>query len=329
MDLITQGLIGAVAAQTIAGKRPRLAALIGAVAGLLPDADGLLGLSENPLLSLEYHRHFSHALLFIPLGALLASLLLWPLLRDRLSFKALYIYSVAGYATHGLLDACTGYGTHLLWPFTDARTAWNIISIIDPVFTLALLAGLILALRRISPIPARAALGFGLLYLSFGLIQHQRAESVLREVASDRGHQPSRVLIRPTLGNLLLWRGIYEVDSAEGRHFYVDAYRTGLSTTHYPGESAPAFVPPDNLTAEQQAQLPLIHLLADNYLAPLPDNPKRIGDLRYGMPPQSVTPLWGAEIQTEGGFTTFNQSREVSSAGRDDFVDMLLGKPLD
>ena len=88
------------------------------VAGLLPDADALIYSASDPLLQLEYHRHFSHALVFIPFGAALATLLLWPLLRHHIPLGALYRYALLGYGTGGLLDACTSYGTHLLWPFS-------------------------------------------------------------------------------------------------------------------------------------------------------------------------------------------------------------------
>ena len=43
---------------------------------------------------------------------------------------------VFGYATHGLLDACTSYGTVLFWPFSNERLTWNNISIVDPLLTI-------------------------------------------------------------------------------------------------------------------------------------------------------------------------------------------------
>ena len=42
-----------------------------------------------------------------------------------------------GYGTGGLLDTCTSYGTHLLWPFSTTPMAWSIIAIVDPVFTVS------------------------------------------------------------------------------------------------------------------------------------------------------------------------------------------------
>ncbi len=46
----------------------------GWVAGVLPDIDGFFLVSDDPLAYLEYHRHFTHALLFVPVGGLVAAL---------------------------------------------------------------------------------------------------------------------------------------------------------------------------------------------------------------------------------------------------------------
>ena len=56
-----------------------------------------------------------------------------------MNFKTIYIASFLGYATHGLLDACTSYGTLLFWPFSNERVTWNNISIVDPIFTIPVL----------------------------------------------------------------------------------------------------------------------------------------------------------------------------------------------
>ena len=61
-------------AQAVLGKRlGRVAALAGAIGGELPDADILLPFAD-PALPMEYHRHFTHALAFIPVAGLLALL---------------------------------------------------------------------------------------------------------------------------------------------------------------------------------------------------------------------------------------------------------------
>ena len=110
MDPISQGTVGAAFAQSTANKKNILRiGIIGFLAGLAPDLDVLIRSSNDPILFLEYHRQFSHSLFFIPFGSLIVALLIYPLVKGSMSFKTVYVASFLGYATHGLLDACTSY----------------------------------------------------------------------------------------------------------------------------------------------------------------------------------------------------------------------------
>jgi inner membrane protein len=103
------------------------------------------------LLAIEYHRHFTHALAFIPVGGVLAASPWLLQQRHRPDWRPLLVAGTLGYATHGVLDACTNYGTHLLWPFSPVRVAWHWITTIGPLLTLILLVGLVFAVRRQLP----------------------------------------------------------------------------------------------------------------------------------------------------------------------------------
>ncbi len=141
MDPMTQGVLGASVPQAISHKKHMVAAtLFGAISGMSPDLDSLIRSDIDPLLHLEFHRQFSHSLFFIPIGSLICALVFYYLLAKRweISFKLTYLFCFLGYATHGLLDSCTSYGTQLLWPFSSERFSWNTISIVDPLFTLPL-----------------------------------------------------------------------------------------------------------------------------------------------------------------------------------------------
>ena len=121
MDPLTQGTVGAAFSQSSADKENILKiSVIGFLAGVAPDLDVLIQSSTDPILFLEYHRQFSHSLFFIPFGSLIVAALIFPLFKKSMSFKTIYIASFLGYATHGLLDACTSYGTLLFWPFSNA-----------------------------------------------------------------------------------------------------------------------------------------------------------------------------------------------------------------
>ncbi|MBI1886767.1 MAG: metal-dependent hydrolase, partial [Nitrosomonadales bacterium] len=162
MDILTHGLLGGTLAQSCSKKEEtRTATVTGFLAALLADADALIRSGTDPLLVLEYHRQFTHSLIFIPAGALLVTLLLWPAfkaLRYPIAFRRIYLYALLGCATSGLLDACTSYGTHLLWPFTGERIAWSIVPIFDPLFSLLLGAMLLFGLRSRKTLAARIGL---------------------------------------------------------------------------------------------------------------------------------------------------------------------------
>ncbi|MGH7830674.1 MAG: metal-dependent hydrolase, partial [Candidatus Binatia bacterium] len=70
MDPITQGLLGGVAAQSLYRKPvPRFVPWVAAVSAMTPDLDLFIRSKEDPLLVFEYHRQFTHSLVFIPFGA--------------------------------------------------------------------------------------------------------------------------------------------------------------------------------------------------------------------------------------------------------------------
>ena len=91
------------------------------MSGLAPDLDVLIRSSTDPLLSLSTTGSLPIRF-FIPFGALIVALLIFPLVRRSLSLKTVYLASFLGYATHGFLDACTSYGTLLFGLFPMSVT---------------------------------------------------------------------------------------------------------------------------------------------------------------------------------------------------------------
>lgn len=63
MDLLTQGLLGAALAQAGSKQQEtRVATGVGFFAGLIADADILIQSDQDPLLTVEFHRHFTHSI---------------------------------------------------------------------------------------------------------------------------------------------------------------------------------------------------------------------------------------------------------------------------
>lgn len=303
MDPVSQAALGAVLPQSTARtEKLAAAALVGGLAGMAPDLDVLIRSDTDPLLFLEYHRHFTHALVFIPVGATLCSLALWPLLRRWLAFAEIWLFALLGYATHGVLDACTTYGTQLLWPFSNARIAWNNVSVIDPLFTGPLLVGIALAVVRRRAAWARVGMAWAILYLLLGVWQNHRAEQAGLELAHSRGHQPSRLEAKPGFANLLLWKVIYEHEE----RFYVDAIRMGREPRVYQGGSVPRLNPAVHLPwladDSQQAQdLARFRWFSDGFLAVDSDNPMLVVDMRYSVLPNEADGLWGIIFDPDAG----------------------------
>jgi len=333
MDPVSQGFLGAALPQSVSNKNEiRLAALIGFLAGLLADIDVVIRSSSDPLLFLDYHRQFTHSIIFIPIGGLIAAGFCWLFLKNRLNFRNIYFYAVLGYGTHCFLDACTNYGTQLLWPFSDVRIAWNNVSIIDPLFTIPLMVIVLIAVFRKSVFTARLGLLFAVCYLLFGLYQRERAEDALLDLAESRGHRPERVLVHPSIGNLLVWRSIYEADGI----YYVQAVRVSpLSGAKiYEGGSIKAFYPKqelDDLNPDSvlSSDIKRFSKFAKSYLVVLPDYPDTIGDLRMAILPNSITPIWGIRFDPDSQdehVTMENYERSIDSNKIQTFISMILGR---
>lgn len=332
MDPLTQGLVGAAFATSFAKKdKLKMAAICGGLGGMAPDLDILIRSSTDSLLAIEFHRHFTHSLAFVPIGGLIVAAFLYLFFRKRSSFKYVYIYTTLGMLTHGLLDACTSYGTRLLWPFDDLRVSWNIISIIDPIYTLTLLIFLILCLVRKSRFLIRFGFALSLLYLTFGFIKHEKVKSFVSGVAKSRGHQIERILLNPTIGNNILWRSVYQYDG----NYYVDAVymplfsvpimKEGVSLEVIDKESVFPEIGQDSI---QREDIRRFSYFSQDYIYLHPDYENMIADLRYGTFPYDYKSLWGITINPDdpNKHAIFDNLRNINDSHYDEFWLMLKGQ---
>lgn len=331
MDPITHGITGAAASQLFSGKEEiRSASVVGMVSAMLADLDIFIHFPSDPLFNIEVHRQFTHSLFFVPFGALIACGLLWYFFKNQLSFRKIYFFSFTGYLTSGLLDACTSYGTQLLWPFVDSRFAWNIISVVDPVFTLGLMifTGWVFLKKRKRTI--LFAWSWIVLILSTGIIQNYRAAEAGYRLAAESGHTVKSALVKPTIGNNILWRFMY----IAGDSVYTHAIRTGYTSgiTIYPGESASLINPSDEFIGIEESVLfrdiLRFQKLSEGYLIWHPEEENVLGDARYAMLPTKLSPLWGVKID-EGSpqnHVEFLYFRDAGIQVRHKFQKMLFGQ---
>ena len=188
MEPATQALLGAATAELVAGKTLRGRALgWGAVIGMSPDLDVLLGPLHDGYGSWLYHRGTTHSLWFgFVAGPLLGYLLWrWRDLGREDTLPGWIRIGIFALLTHPLLDGFTPYGTQFFAPFDRTRFAWNGVAIVDPAYSLMLGAGVVIALRRSLPEATRrlgllAGVILSSAYLALGLVVNERVVSDLR-----------------------------------------------------------------------------------------------------------------------------------------------------
>ena len=319
MDPFTQGIVGTTVAQSGAKKNTLIiASVIGLLAGLAADLDIFIRSSVDPLLFLQYHRHFTHSIFFIPFGALICTVVFYYLFCKRLnlSFKETYFFSFLGYATHGIIDSFTTYGTLLFWPFTDQRIAWNTISVIDPLFTIPIFIFVILSIQRKNKKFSFYAIIWMFFYQTIAYTQKLRAEDLIYDYAQTLNHKVELIEAKPSFGNIIVWKVIY----SSSEKYYVNAIRLSLDHKIYPGESLEKLdvsksFPWLDAKSQQAKDVEKFRWFSNGYLGVDKKNRDIIYDVRFSTIPNQVEGLWG--IKLDENKNDFEHVEYVTNRKRD------------
>ena len=202
MDPVSQAALGAVVAHAAAHRTLGARALaMGAAAGAMPDLDVLWSVAGDAFDQMRMHRGITHSLFFAPVVGPLLGYLAWRWEKrggtDRL--RAWMLALSLALLSHPLLDLTTPYGTQLLLPFSDARFAIWAMPIIDPVYTVLLLAGVIVAWRRPDWRAASlTALGLSTGYLGYAWYLNGQAADMARAQLHAEGIEYAEVAAFPT-----------------------------------------------------------------------------------------------------------------------------------
>lgn len=229
MDSLTQILLGGAVAAAVAPPEHRRAALLaGAGLGTLPDLDSLpiWLLTDDPVALMTLHRGASHSLFVLPLvGALL-----WWLFHRRggrvAQAPVRWFWAIQlALVTHPLLDAFTVYGTQLLWPLSTPPVMWSSLFIIDPLYTVWLLAACAAAFAWRARPRAQHALVLGLAlstgYLGWSLVAKSMVEREADRALAALGLEGAPRLSVPTPFNTMLWRVVAMTPDG-----YVEGFRS-------------------------------------------------------------------------------------------------------
>lgn len=218
MDSLTQIVLGAAMGEAVLGRKVgNKAMLYGAIAGTIPDLDVISGYFVDTVTALEWHRGFTHSIVFsVVFGLLFGGLTsLW---EKRASWKQWSWLWFACFVTHPLLDAHTTWGTQLFWPL-DLRLAYKNIFVIDPLYTLPFLVFLLLALfqkkgsrrrRRFNRLGLAVSSAYLALSLVFKLIAFRKFENALHE----QHIAYTDMETRPSPFNTVLWYANVKTEDA-------------------------------------------------------------------------------------------------------------------
>jgi inner membrane protein len=216
------------------------AALWGGLCGTLPDLDVFID-HGDPISNMTLHRTESHSLFFLTLASPLVAWLASRIHRGQGGFSRWWLAVWLALVTHPLLDLMTVYGTQLLLPFNDHPYGVGSVFVIDPLFTLPLVAGLAIAIARGARGLRwnRAALVFSTAYLAAGVLVQAHVRGLAAASLEHAGIESRQVLVTPTPFNIVLWRvlAMTEGGYAEGFHSLLDPDGE-IAFTRHPSDAA-------------------------------------------------------------------------------------------
>lgn len=228
MDPLTHTAVGLFLSRAGLNRWTPHAAPILMLAANAPDID-IVTAGGGSLNYLHYHRHLTHALVAMPIMAILPVLLVWGVFRKPVRWGGAFLAALIAVASHLLLDLTNVYGIRLYLPFSNEWLRLDLTGVVDLWIWAALLLGVVgPALSRLvgaeissgRPRPAHHGRGFAVFALAFVLLYNgSRAMLHARAVASlesrlYQGEAPARVVAIPAFSPLR-WRGLVET-----REFY-------------------------------------------------------------------------------------------------------------
>lgn len=256
--------------------------------GTLPDLDVFIDFGDA-VRNFTYHRGFSHSLFVLPGFAVLIWLALrrwWAPVRAAPRHWLLAI-SLA-LITHPLLDAHTAYGTQLFWPLAVTPTSWATIFIIDPLFTLPLLAAVIAVGGWAARPGAHKVMVAGLIlstaYLGWTWVGKTIVERHAKNSLAAAGLEYTAIFSTPAPLNSVLWRVVVLTDQGYAEGFDSLLIDEGdIAFSSYSSDRA-ALAEAGDIWAVQR----LCWFANDFVRADVVDGRLVITDLRMGQEPQYV-----------------------------------------
>lgn len=327
MEPITHFLTGAVLARCGFNRKTALATTAMVLAAEAADID-MLAYFRGSVAGFQHHRGITHTFVGIPLVAALTLGLVWLFYKWRRSrgwepklpvrWGLLYLFACIAASTHILLDFTNQYGVRPFEPFSYKWYEWDIVSIVEPILWIILVAGLLLPLlfnlvneeigaRSKGPkgrVGAIVALIFMCLFWWFRDLQHRRAVAALQAQVY-LGAEPVRVSAYPYNIDPFTWVGVVEtqdffatmhVESMTGE---VDRERRMY--VRYKPQETPVTLAAKNSKMGRVyldwAAYPYVEV--EKLQPPESGYLVRMYDLRYTYPEREASDILGAKVQLD------------------------------
>lgn len=184
--------------------------LLCAVAATIPDIDSLAVLL-GPESYLLHHRGLTHSIFFLPFFALLLAFMARRL-GASVPLRQGFLAAALALLSHLFLDVVTTFGTQLFAPFSSVRISFEGVFVVDPPFTLALLAFALAA--RLSPKRAQALALCGLvLLLAYPLLGNAarlNMQARYLTMLAAQGESVERIRVAPDALSPYYWKVVLE-----------------------------------------------------------------------------------------------------------------------
>jgi inner membrane protein len=209
MDSLTQLTLGAAVGEAALGRK-------------FPDLDVFIPFAD-PVKNFTYHRSFSHSLFVLSILTPLFAWLIFKLHPKTDLQKKDWGWLVwLVFMTHILLDCFTVYGTQIFWPVWDYPVGWASVFIIDPLYTVPMIVGVIMALvmtrnNHRGHLLNRAGLVASTFYLAWSVGAKMYVTSAVQTSLTRQAIQYERLLVSAGPFNTALWRIV--VMQADGNYY--------------------------------------------------------------------------------------------------------------
>lgn len=286
MDSLTQIVLGAAVGEAVLGKKVgNKAMLYGAIAGTIPDLDVFFNYYSDTITATEFHRAFSHSIVFCVLAAPLFGWVVSKIEHKSgvawRSWNLLFFWSLL---THPILDAFTTWGTQLFWPL-HLPIAFNSIFVVDPLYTVPFIIFLIWAMCKKRGSRIRSKLNnTGIIISSMYLLITVLLKSVsyhkFKNALEAQNIDYNEISTRPSPLNTVLWNA--NIDT-------VDEYLIGDYSFFDTSEIKFTRYPKNRERSKAIAQKPNVKRLIDIsqgwYLIEKKEDQWVFNDLRFGQLP--------------------------------------------